>query len=500
MHSSAPRVARNTLAQVAARALEGGTNFAVTILLARKLGVGSLGAFAFLITYASIFIFLGTFGLNLLMARDVARRRHEARRYLSNALGMSLALAAVTFALEVGIILLVSDEPLVRKGVYLAAAFAVFHSWELLFVGAFYALERMELEAIGIFIEKALLLTAVFVLVLTGAGVIAVLAAFAAAKVLLVIFYLVLATRLVGFPRPAADFRLWRSLAAQAWSFSVNLLVTSIYFQIYIVLLGMLASDQAAGYFRAGSILALSLPMFAAGLNNALLPLMARAHPDRRDSFMFGLERSFAALALVGMPIAVGLIVLAPPMVRLLYGARFGPAVIVFQLLAVTVPLKFIANTLGTGLTAADRQPQRAYAAAIGAALNVILNVGLILAFMRAGPAIGASLAAIITDVVILALTDVYLRRAGYRVHVLGLSARPALAAAIMGLALWWIRGMSLSLTLPVGIAVYCGAAYAVGAVRRSDLEWLRRAFSGGPLRQEGMSDVGGAGVPPANE
>jgi O-antigen/teichoic acid export membrane protein len=500
MHSSAPRVAKNTLAQVVARAIEGGTNFAVTILLARTLGAGSLGAFAFLITYVSIFIFLGTFGLNLLMARDVARRRHQARRYLSNALGMALVLTVITFAVEVGIVLLVSPEPLARKGIYLAAAFAVFHSWELLFVGVFYALERMELEMIGIFIEKALLLAAVFALVLTGRGVIGVLAAFAAAKALLVIFYLVLATRLMGFPRPAADLRLWRDLAAQAWPFSVHVLVTSVYFQIYIVLLGMLASDQAAGYFRAGSILALSLPMFAAGLNNALLPLMARAHPDRRESFEFGLERSFTALALLGMPIAVGLVVLAQPMVGLLYGARFGAAVIVFQLLAVTVPLKFIANTLGTGLTAADRQPERAYAASIGAALNVVLNVALILAFMRAGPAIGASIAAIITDVVILVLTDIYLRRAGYRVHMLGLSARPALAAAIMGLALWWIKGMSIALTVPVGIVVYSAAAYAVGAVRRSDLQWLRTAFSGGPLRQERMSDVGGAGVPPANE
>jgi O-antigen/teichoic acid export membrane protein len=500
VRSSAPRVAKNTLAQVVARALEGGTNFAVTILLARKLGAGSLGAFAFLITYASIFIFLGTFGLNLLMARDVARRRHEARRYLSNALGMSLPLVALTFAVEVGIILLVSDEPLVRNGIYVAAAFAVFHSWELLFVGVFYALERMELEAIGIFIEKALLLAAVFALVLKGVGVIAVLAAFAGAKALLVIFYLVLATRLVGFPRPAADLSLWRNLAARSWSFSVNLLVTSVYFQIYVVLLGMLASDQAAGYFRAGSILALSLPMFAAGLNNALLPLMARAHPQRRDSFMFGLERSFTALVLAGMPIAVGLIVLAAPVVRLLYGARFGPAVIVFQLLAVTVPLNFVANTLGIGLTAADRQPQRTYAASIGAALNVILNVGLIFAFMRAGPATGAAVAAIITDIVILALTDMYLRRAGYRLPVLSLSVRPTLAAAIMGLALWWIRGMSLSLTVPVGIAIYCGAAYAVGAVRRSDLVWLRQAFSGALVRAQGAAGRDESGARPDSQ
>jgi len=496
MHRSAPRVAKNTAAQFVARGLEGGTNFAVTILLARKLGAGSLGAFAFLITYASIFIFLGTFGLNLLMARDVARHREQARRYLSNALGMGLVLAIAAFALQVGIILLVSDEPLVRKGVYLAAAFAVFHSWELLFVGTFYALERMELEAIGIFIEKVLLLVAVFALVLTGGGVIAVLAAFAAAKALLVIFYLVLATRLVGFPRPAVDFPLWRSLAAQAWSFSVNLLVTSIYFQIYIVLLGVLASDQAAGYFRAGSILALSLPMFAAGLTNALLPLMARAHPDRRDSFMFGLDRSFRALALVGMPMAAGLIALAHPLVLGFFGAGFAPALLVFQLLGASVPLKFAANTVGVALTAADRQPQRTLAVGIGTAVCLTAGLALIPRFHHNG----AAVAAVATDLVILALTYYYLRRAGYRLDMLRLSLRPALAAAVMGMLLWWMRGMTLAATIPAGVAIYAAAAYAVGAVRRSDLEWLRNAFGGSPIRAQDVTDPGGPGGPPANQ
>ncbi len=108
MHRSAPRVAKNTIAQLAARGLEGASNFAVTILLARVLGVGPLGAFAFLTTYASLFIFLGTFGLNTLMMREVARRRDQARRYLSNALGMALPLAAVAIVLQVGIIHLVS--------------------------------------------------------------------------------------------------------------------------------------------------------------------------------------------------------------------------------------------------------------------------------------------------------------------------------------------------------------------------------------------------------
>ncbi|UCH35701.1 MAG: flippase [Armatimonadota bacterium] len=477
MHRSTHRVAKNTIAQFAARGLEGATNFVVTILLARILGVGPLGTFAFLIIYASLFIFLGTFGLNLLMARDVARRRDQARRYLANALGMALPLAAVIFALQVGIIRLVSSEPLAQVGVYLAAAFAVFHSWELLFVGTFYALERMELETIGIFVEKALLFSAVFALLFTGGGALAVLAAFAAAKAFVVLFYVVLSWRLIGPPLPAADIAMWRRLAAQAWPFSLNILWTAVSFRIHIVLLGLLASQQAAGYFRAGSVLALSLPIFASGLNNALLPLMARAHPDRPESFRFGLERSFTVLSLLGLPMAAGLIALGGPLVRLFYGADFAAAVLVFQLMGATVPLKFATNTIGVALTAADRQPQRTLAVGIGAGISVVLSVALIPALAHTG----AAIAAVAGDLAILALVYGYLRRAGYPFSLLGHSARPAVAAAVMGVAVWWMRGIGVLLVIPAGMGIYAAAALAVGAMRRSDIEWLRAALRGAP-------------------
>lgn len=482
MHRSAPRVAKNTVAQFAARGIEGATNFAVTILLARVLGAGRLGLFTFLSNYGSLFIFLGTLGLNLLIAREVARRRAEARTYLANALGLGIVLTAVTFAVQVGLIYLTSSDPIARKGVYLAAAFTVFHSWELLFAGTFYALERMELETIGIVIEKAALLVAVFALIYTGGGVLAVLAAFAAAKALLVALYVAISARLIGFRRPAADLALWRRLASEAWPFALNLLLTAVYFQVYVVvLLAMLASDEAAGYFRVGSIVALSLPMFAAGLNNALLPLMARAHPDRPQAFKLGLERSFTVLSLLGLPAAAALIALGQPLVRGIFGSHFAPAVLVFQVLGATVPLKFASNTIGVALTAANRQRQRTLAVGVGAAVNVALSCALILLFARLGGAGGAAtaagIAAVATDLVILALVAVYLRRAGYPLDMPRLSARPALAAAIMGLALWFARGMSLGATIPLGVVVYAGAAWAVRAVRRSDIEWAKQAL-----------------------
>jgi O-antigen/teichoic acid export membrane protein len=201
---------------------------------------------------------------------------------------------------------------------------------------------------------------------------------------------------------------------------------------------------------------------------------MARAHPDRREAFELGLERSFTALALLGLPSTAGLIALAPPLVRALFGPRFAPAVLCFQLVAVTVPLKFAASTIGTGLTAANRQPERTLAAGLGAALGIGLNFALIPRFAHDG----AAVAAVAGDVAILVLSWVYLRRTGYRLAVARLSLRPTIAAAITAVSLWFARGASLALTIPLGTAIFAAAAYGLGAVRRSDLEWLRQAFA----------------------
>ncbi|MHB1712638.1 MAG: hypothetical protein ACYCV7_14780, partial [Acidimicrobiales bacterium] len=88
---------------------------------------------------------------------------------------------------------------------------------------------------------------------------------------------------------------------------------------------------------------------------------------------------------------AVALVVVAGPLVRILFGPQFGASAPVLEVLALVVPLRLVNSLLGTALTATDRQALRTRAVCAGAVLNLVANLALIPIFGYWG-AVGSTL------------------------------------------------------------------------------------------------------------
>ena len=79
-------------------------------------------------------------------------------------------------------------------------------------------------------------------------------------------------------------------------------------------------------------------------------------------------------MALIGVPVTVGSLLLAPRTIDFLYGPSFAPAVLTYQLLVLAIPVRMVGHTLSLSLAATDRQAKRTIAVAVAAAANVALN------------------------------------------------------------------------------------------------------------------------------
>ena len=156
---------------------------------------------------------------------------------------------------------------------------------------------------------------------------------------------------------------------------------------------------------------------------------------------------------LIGAPLVGGVMVVARPVLSLLFGERFEDATLTLQLLAPSVGMLFLYWSASNLLIAANRTRWYASIHGVSAALNIALNLVLI---PRYGIN-GAAAATLVAEAVNVIPSAVVLRHYGAWPSI-GATLVPVAAAAGMS-AVLVLAGSGLSLLAQVLIGA---AAYAV--------------------------------------
>src|SRR3954468_865209 len=102
---SAPgRVATNTIARAAGEAIAKLGSLAFYVVLARELGSSEYGAFVFALALTGALLIGAGFGTDELIAREVARDRVHAGRYLSDVLALKSVTALLLLAVAMAVV------------------------------------------------------------------------------------------------------------------------------------------------------------------------------------------------------------------------------------------------------------------------------------------------------------------------------------------------------------------------------------------------------------
>jgi O-antigen/teichoic acid export membrane protein len=167
-----------------------------------------------------------------------------------------------------------------------------------------------------------------------------------------------------------------------------------------------------------------------------------RAHKGGAQSLIQAARPAIELVLVLSMPVCVGAVLVAAPLVRVLYGPDFTESIPVFALLALCVPpmyLNIMANQL---MIARNQQMVWTKMMALASLINPALNLVLIPYFQRTqgNGAIGASIAMVVTELVLAVIGYVLVRDTFTRNSVVRL-LRAAVATALMaGLVILALR------------------------------------------------------------
>lgn len=184
----------------------------------------------------------------------------------------------------------------------------------------------------------------------------------------------------------------------QVFSLSV---VTSIYLQLNPVLLGFLEGNFAVGFFTAATKIMIVVMGLSSCLGTVMMPRTSNLIAEHKEKeFNSLIQKSYDFTIAISFPLACGLFVAAPYIIKVLCGIEFIPATFASQVIAPIILMVGISNVMGIQvLYPKGKINTVVHCCVIGAMVDLVLNVCLIPLFSYNGTAIAYLCAEISTTV-----------------------------------------------------------------------------------------------------
>lgn len=348
----------------------------VLIYAARVLGSEGYGVFSYALGLAGFFTAFADIGVSSIVTREAAKNPERRSEYFSTAFWIKLLLLIVTV---VAIIFVAPHFSNVAGAAVLIpiVAFLTFLDGIRDFsLSYFRAQEKMEWEAIVTLILNVSIAVFGFIILrahptpkaLTYAYVFSSgMGAFSA------VFFL-----RKEFAKLISSFRktLFKPILMAALPIAVSGFFGIFMLNTDYVILGWMRSAAEIGFYAAAQKIIQLLYVLPGLVATGIFPSTSRLIGEENHENVKSInEQAIVLMLLIALPLAIGGVILAQPIIVFLYGGEYLPAVLAFQLLIATAPFVFIGTILGNLLFAYDQQKKTAIYVGVAAAANVLLDL-----------------------------------------------------------------------------------------------------------------------------
>lgn len=366
-----------------------------TPYLARVLGPTGVGINSYTNSIIQYFILFGSIGVGLYGSRQIAFVRDDKKKLTRTFYELflmrlvTILIACVAFG---GFLMMVDQYQtyyLVQGIAIIAAAFDV--SW--FFIGV----ENIALTVMRSLVVKIITLISIFIFVKTEAD--------------LMIYILTLSVSLLAgnillipglkryLSKPIfSQLKIWQHL----WP-SLALFIPQIATQVYLVvnktMLGAMVSVRSAGYFDQSDKMVKIVLAIVTALGTVMLPRIANEFAKGRyEKVKEYLYSSFSFVTALAVPMAFGLAAISIKFVPLFFTAEFKVVAPIMMIESIVILLIAWSNVVGVQYLLPTKQTQAfTKSVMIGAAVNLVINLPLIVIH----GAIGAAIATVISELTV---------------------------------------------------------------------------------------------------
>lgn len=376
---------------------------------AHHLGLAGYGEFMLAFSFAAMFGVLANFGLNDVLVRAVAQRPAEAQSLWASVFTFKLGLWIGYVGVVTSLAWALGYTPRLLMLVLLLSAMqgalSLDNSARAVFLGQQYA---GVLGKIDIF-KVALETTATITVLLVGYGAVMLAGVrFTTAGVMIACTFLVLVRRLhMRWRTP--QLRLALALLPAGLRFASVSVVQAIYDRVGFLILGHVLGAQAVALVGAATVIIERMNWFLPSVLSVIFPVFSRLHVAARERLDAVFTRAFRYQTVLAVGCGLGVSVLGPWAIRLIFPAQFWTAEAIIRVLGWGCVAHLLASFCATVLQSLGKERQVSGIALLQCA--VYLSTALL--FIHSWGLMGFAWAYVTAETVAMMLYFVVLTRAG---------------------------------------------------------------------------------------
>jgi O-antigen/teichoic acid export membrane protein len=447
--------------------------------LFRYLGPYQTGQFQFVLSYVTLFGVVIDFGIQQYIIKKISEDRSQAKKYFHNFLAVEVVLAALVYGSMLAVAFYNGYEPIVIKAIMIAGLGAAIHGLTYPFLSVITAFYDLKKAAFLNFLSSLINVTVIFITIWTASSFVLLTVQQIIYASLAVVIYYFLVQKHIGKPEvlkglSTLDWTLVKTIFKAALPFALLVGFSTVYNRIDVVLITKYLGYAETGLYTAAYKFFDLLAFFPAVVSHALYPLFATlmAQNDKaqiRDI----LEKYLRFMIAIALPVAVGGMLMAKPIVVLLAGEEFAGAAPVLAVLVWAPALLFIYIVVNSLVISQLTK----FAMAI-TGVNVLVNIiGNIILLPRYG-IVAAAAMTIASEALQGIFYFYFVRKKITDFRFFSLIWQPALASLIMGFVVWNIRSWNLFIVVAAAGLVYGFILLILRFFKKDDIQFVKSLLS----------------------
>ncbi|MFT7184006.1 MAG: O-antigen/teichoic acid export membrane protein, partial [Oceanicoccus sp.] len=244
--------------------------------------------------------------------------------------------------------------------------------------------------------------------------------------------------------RPKFNADYWKEIMVTSVPYGLALILNMVYFRIDSIMILWMDGPRENGFYGPAVSMLEILSVVPVYFMNSVLPTLSKAVKDGGKKVTRILQLSFDFLYILGLPMAVGLFILAYPIIFLITQPEFLSQLdkgiygsdIALQILVFAMFFAFLNSVFTYTMVAVNKQNHLLWINGIAAVGNIVANFFVIPEYGFRG----AAMTSVATEFFILFVAFFVVRRFVKMKFSWGRLGKATFAAALMGVTVWYLR------------------------------------------------------------
>ena len=372
------RISRNSFWILMGLVSSSFVSFVTIFFLTRYLGPERFGTYSVALSVAVIFLPLADLGFDLHLTRLISAFPGSLREEISRTLSAKIFFMIGFWLLTISaaFILKYSVETIIYISLF-AASFLL-GSLAQTFVGALRAIQKMKFESLSLFSGRFAGMLGVLIVIMLKGSLMALIIAHligSLANLATSVIFLRSQIRVFGIRIGFAGFR---ERLKGALPFGLTAAFVAVYYKIDTVILSKMTSDAVVGFYNGAYNFVFASAMLSAPLVVSMFPVLSAAFEEKREHANFVFQQGLKYSLLLGLPLGIGGVLMAEPLVKLAYGSEFAESIGILKIMTLSVPLIFATGMIGNSMGAVGFQTRVCVVTFICMVFNIAMNLILI--------------------------------------------------------------------------------------------------------------------------